>query len=259
MKKILIFIMFLPLLCKAQQYNRDSLEQIVEKNMQLDSIKSSDEYLNQLYPAIMKSTTNALFRERLMADATIDILSMNSSEDPKPFVEKYLANSQTDSLRYKVNTCYAKFLKKYGPILPGKTAPDFSFTDSNGKTLHVSDLRGKTLLIDIWGTWCAPCIAEMPYIEKLQQRYASNNKIHIMSIACDKKIEKWKSFLTAHKTSWHQYIITPEGDKILDDIYHVYGIPRFIIIDKEGKIVSSDTLRPSEDEFDKYFNDITNK
>jgi thiol-disulfide isomerase/thioredoxin len=259
MKKIVLLLLLLPLLCQAQQYNRDSLEQIVEKHILPDSVKDYNGYINQLYPAIIKATMNEQFRERLRADATIEIINMSTGEDPKPFVDKYFANSHTDSLKMKVTACYRNFLNEYGAILPGKVAPNFSFVDNIGKEYRVSDFLGKTLLIDIWGTWCAPCIAEIPYLEKLQQHYSNNNDVLIISIACDKKVEKWKSFLSSHKTSWHQYIISQEGDTILDNIYHVNGIPRFIIIDKYGKIVTSDAPRPSEDDFNKYFSNAIKK
>jgi thiol-disulfide isomerase/thioredoxin len=259
MKKILFLLLILPSISKAQQYNRDSLEQIVEKYISADSIKDYNEYINQLYPAIIKATENEDFRERLRADATIDFINSSLSEDPKPFVDKYFANSHTDSLKTKVTLYYEKFLSEYGAILSGKAAPDFSFFDRNGKVAKVSDFKGKTLLIDLWGTWCAPCIAEIPYLEKLQQQYSNNKDVLIISIACDKKVEKWESFLNTHRTSWKQYIISKEGDTILDDIYHVNGIPRFIIIDKYGKLVTSDGPRPSEKDFNMYFKNAINK
>ena len=83
----------------------------------------------------------------------------------------------------------------------------------------------------------------------------------IMSIACDKESarSKWKAFLKKHKEmNWAQYLITPEGDKILNDVYHVQGIPRFIIIDKQGCFIDADSMRPSFEEFNDYFDKIVN-
>ena len=79
-----------------------------------------------------------------------------------------------------------------------------------------------------------------------------------MSVACDKKRERWSAYLKKHPTSWHQYLITLEGDKILNDIYHVIGIPRFIIIGKDGRIITPDAMRPSDKDFNDYFDKIVN-
>lgn len=79
-----------------------------------------------------------------------------------------------------------------------------------------------------------------------------------MSIACDKKAEKWKTYLASHPTTWHQYLITGEGNQTLDKAYFCEGIPRFIIIDKQGNIVAANAMRPSEKDFREYFRKIVN-
>ena len=59
--------------------------------------------------------------------------------------------------------------------------------------------------------------------------------------------------------TWSQYRVTIEGDKILDDVYHVDGIPRFMLIDKNGNIISADTIRPSWKEFEPWLKEQLNK
>lgn len=59
-------------------------------------------------------------------------------------------------------------IKKYGHLFPGRPAPNLTFTDTDGKALSLQSFKGQLLLVDIWGTWCAPCIEEMPYLAKLQ-------------------------------------------------------------------------------------------
>ena len=260
MKKILFALMMIaPVCCMAQTYNRDSLEALVAQNIKVDSTGTIDYYLKQMFPVTDSLIKDEGIRERLKADLMLNLIDMTCAENIQPYIDKYLVCSHTDSLQAKVKARFAKFMDEYGAIQPGRMAPDISFTNLNGKTMHLSDLRGKVVLVDVWGTWCAPCREEMPYIEKLQQRYAKDQNVHIMSIACDKKVATWKNFLTAHKTSWHQYLVTPEGDKVLDKVYHVIGIPRFMVIGKDGHIVSADTLRPSEPTFNKFFDDIVNK
>lgn len=182
--------------------------------------------------------------------------------DMSDYVAPYMKRITVDSLRQKVEAALEKHKKDYGPIFPGQPAPDFTFTNAKGKVFHLSDLRGKLLFIDIWGTWCAPCIEEIPNIAKLQEKYAKDKRVHIMSIACDKESArpKWLAFLKSHKEmNWAQYQVTTEGNKILDDVYHVFGIPRFMIIGPDGIIIDADAERPSFPSFNDYFDNIVNK
>lgn len=144
-------------------------------------------------------------------------------------------------------------------FFPGAQLPNLTFTDTDGKALSLQSFKGQLLLVDIWGTWCAPCIEEMPYLAKLQDEYAARKDVRIMSIACDKKAERWKAYLAKHPTSWHQYLVTDAGNKMLDEVYFCEGIPRFIIIGRDGNIISADALRPSEKSFSEYFRKIVNQ
>lgn len=112
------------------------------------------------------------------------------------------------------------------------------------------------VFLDVWGTWCAPCKQEMPYIAKLYEKYKDDKRVAIISVACDKKFDVWKNYLQKHPEPWAQYVVTPEGDKVLDDVYHVYGIPRFMLIGRDGRIIDADSARPSfGDSFDKQFSE----
>ena len=159
----------------------------------------------------------------------------------------------------RVKCHYDAMIKKYGHLFPGRPAPNLTFTDTDGKSLSLQSFKGQLLLVDIWGTWCAPCIEEMPYLAKLQEEYAARKDVRIMSIACDKKTERWKAYLAKHPTSWHQYLVTDAGNKMLDKVYFCEGIPRFIIIGRDGNIISADAMRPSEKSFPEYFRKIVNQ
>ena len=239
-------------------YDKEALMDFVFSKLPQDTTLNSSNYFQLMMQTVDKHVPQLLWREQLKCSFAVDMMQMISSEDPQPYLQQYLAASSIDSLQQKVKDAYRRSVENNGRTYPGKQAPEFTFTDTNGKRLSLKSLRGKTLLIDIWGTWCAPCIEEMPFIDKLQQRYAGRNDVHIMSVACDKKREKWTAFLQKHPTSWHQYLITPEGDKVLNDIYHVMGIPRFIIIGKDGRIVNPDAIRPSDNDFNAYFDQIVN-
>ena len=252
---------YLEELLDPKPYNKDALLEKVYQRMKMDTIKTADQYYKMIYPMIDMTVFNREYAERLKADVMLSLMDMMMTDDPKPYLDNYLNNCGADSLRKKVLSRYDEYLKTNSHLFKVQPAPDFTFTDKKGKLIRLSDLKGKLLFIDVWGTWCAPCIEEIPFIAKLQEKYRNNPNVMIMSIACDKESarSKWKAFLKKHKEmNWAQYLITPEGDKILNDVYHVQGIPRFIIIDKQGCFIDADSMRPSFEDFNDYFDKIVN-
>ena len=253
---------YLEELLDPKPYNKDALLEKVYQRMKMDTIKTADQYYKMINPMIDMTVFNREYAERLKADVMLSLMDMMMTDDPKPYLDNYLNNCGADSLRKKVLSRYDEFLKTNSHLFKGQPAPDFTFTDKKGKLIRLSDLKGKLLFIDVWGTWCAPCIEEIPFIAKLQEKYRNNPNVMIMSIACDKESArpKWLAFLKKHKEmNWAQYQVTTEGNKILDDVYHVMGIPRFMIIDKDGIIIDADAPRPSFDTFNAFFDNIVNK
>lgn len=242
----------------SDHYNQDSLEEVVAAAMPQMEYKDEMSMLKAYFKAIDQKVTPKEWADRVKADAIASIFDCFCTSDMKEVYSFFLDNCQVDSLREKVKSHYEAMTNKYGHLFPGKPAPNLTFTDKNGKQLSLQSFKGQVLLVDIWGTWCAPCIAEMPYLAALQKEYGSRKDVRIMSIACDKKAEKWKTYLASHPTTWHQYLITGEGNQTLDKAYFCEGIPRFIIIDKQGNIVAADAMRPSEKDFREYFRKIVN-
>lgn len=239
-----------------QTYQRDSVEQYVFAQLP-DTVESPLNETRLVFSAVDKYLPEA-WREQARADIAEDLIGEMEAEDPKPIFDLYLSLSHTDSLQARVRKTYQEVYEANRRLYPGNVAPDFSFTDTKGATHRLSELLGKLLLVDIWGTWCVPCIEEIPYLKQLHEKYGKRTDVRIMSIACDKQAARWKTFLSKHDMPWHQYLITPAGDKVLDNVYHVVGIPRFIVVGRDGKIISADSMRPSEKEFGKWFDGLVN-
>lgn len=186
-----------------------------------------------------------------VADVYIDMyLGDGADADLESTFEAY---KQTTSNQDKVKQLTPQYesLKK---LLPGKVAPDFDLSDTAGKTVRFSEVigKGKIVYLDIWATWCGPCCAEIPYMEKLAEHYKGHSKIEIMSISIDENLKKWKKKLDADKPIWRQFV-TPEGFKsTLCKEFHINGIPRFMLFDKDGKILNLNAPRPSDKEIISY-------
>lgn len=130
----------------------------------------------------------------------------------------------------------------------GKQAPDFEMTDETGKKVKLSDLRGKLLYIDVWATWCAPCKAEIPNMKTLSAHYKDDPSVLLVSISIDQDEDRWKKTIsgTEKESNWNHYHVEGVLESEFCKRYSIAGIPRFLIIDRNGKIVSLDAPRPGE-------------
>ena len=127
----------------------------------------------------------------------------------------------------------------------GVMSPDFSMEDVNGKTYTLSDFKGKVLYIDLWATWCMPCRQEIPYFKKLAEDFQGSNIVFV-GMSVDKETDKlkWQNFVKDNGMTGVQLFA---GDKnAFINAFQVNAIPRFLLIDKEGRIVDANMTRPSD-------------
>ncbi|MFZ1703011.1 MAG: TlpA disulfide reductase family protein [Saprospiraceae bacterium] len=131
------------------------------------------------------------------------------------------------------------------PLKPGNVAPFFQGVDKNGKNFTSQSLQGKVLYIDVWATWCGPCIGELPHLENLQEKFKSNSNITFVSISIDQNKEPWRKMLVDKNMKGLQLYSEGAWNSEIISNYKINGIPRFIIIDKDGNLVDANALRPS--------------
>ena len=163
-----------------------------------------------------------------------------------------LACYKTVSTNREAHAAADKVYEYYKELVPGSQALDFTMTDKKGKTFRLSDFRGKAVYIDVWATWCGPCCAEIPHMEKLAAHYAKDKRIELISISLDEDKAKWEKKLAEDKPEWKQYICLDAFDSQLCKNYDINGIPRFFFFDKDGKVISLEAPRPSEEGIIEY-------
>lgn len=134
---------------------------------------------------------------------------------------------------------------------PGRTSPDFEGKDTEGKTYSLKDFKGKYLYIDLWATWCGPCKKEIPYMKELEKKFEGKN-ITFLGLSTDKDQAAWEEMVKSGKLSGTQLLIVG-GTEFMRD-YDVDGIPRFILLDPDGKIVNANMLRPSSSDIENTLN-----
>jgi thiol-disulfide isomerase/thioredoxin len=132
-------------------------------------------------------------------------------------------------------------LLKFGK---GDMAADFTAVDLNGNKVSLSSLKGKVIYVDLWATWCGPCLAEMPHYDSLKIKYKDNPNIVFVSLSIDDGIEPWKNNVMKRNADGYQWLINRNS---LND-YNIVGIPRTLLIDRNFKIVNMDAPMPSAKE-----------
>ncbi|MCH3995379.1 MAG: TlpA family protein disulfide reductase [Prevotella sp.] len=172
------------------------------------------------------------------------------------FKEKYGRYLFTDGQKKRMD----KLVNKLMDHSVGQDAINFKFQDKNGKFIALSDFKGHAVYIDVWATWCVPCNREIPYLQSLEEQYKNDNRIVFIGVSVDseKDKRKWKDFIVAKKMHGIQLFAGDNSNSILNP-YKIKGIPRFIMVDQKGKLVTVDAPRPSSPEIIPLINATINK
>jgi len=115
----------------------------------------------------------------------------------------------------------------------GDTAPSFSITADNGRTITRSDFGGKLLVLNFWASWCAPCIDEVPSLNQFQNELASQGVV-VLGISRDKDPKAYKQFLQRYNVS---FLTAREPDNKISAEYGTFKIPETYLINRDGKVV----------------------
>ncbi|MEL4456965.1 TlpA disulfide reductase family protein [Lutimonas vermicola] len=213
----------------------------LDELMALDSVAREEKFMS------IKDELTSFYN----SDQSIDTSVVNSSlKSIDPMLNSY---------RRYINADLA--MKRDLP--KGTPSPLFiDYENITGEKTSLSDLKGKYVYIDVWATWCGPCKAEIPSLKKIEKQYHGKNIAFVsMSIDDDrshggsweKANEDWKK-MVAEKELGGIQIFAPKGWKseFVQD-YRINGIPRFILVDPEGNIVSASAPRPSSEALIKLF------
>lgn len=137
-------------------------------------------------------------------------------------------------------TAFTENTSSYAPII-GSKAPEIELTNPQGKTIKLSSLKGKVVLVDFWASWCGPCRKENPSVVEVYKKYRKtkfkNAKgFEVFSVSLDKGETEWKAAIEKDGLIWKNHVLDKEN--IAGKAYGVAFIPNAFLVDGEGKIVA---------------------
>jgi thiol-disulfide isomerase/thioredoxin len=165
-------------------------------------------------------------------------------------LERGVTNDQLEEIKKSIdsltlipykNALYDKIEIK-SEFKSGSVATDFTAEDMNGKLVNLSSLKGKTIYVDLWATWCGPCMAEMPHLKTLKEEFKKDKNIAIVSLSIDNTNDPWLKYLKSNYSEGFQWRI----NRLKLEAYSIVSVPRYLIIDKQFNVHSLNAPPPSD-------------
>ena len=128
-----------------------------------------------------------------------------------------------------------------------KAAPAFSLKDGDGRTVSLSDFKGKVVLLNFWATWCGPCKIEIPWFVEFEQKYKDRG-FAVIGVAMDD--EGWEVVKPYVAKSKINYRILKGTDEVASSYGGVDSLPTTLVIDQDGRIVSTHVGLVSKSEYE---------
>ena len=197
---------------------------------------------------------SADIREQIASMLIREIKEENENIDDD--YDKIMTLLASDRMKEKLTLRYKSAIS----TTSGTASVDFNYENFDGGSISLQELRGKLLYIDVWATWCGPCIKEMPALKELVKEYAKKD-IEFVSISIDGKndYDKWKKMVPEKNVGGIQLYDAEGLDSDFMKAFSVSLIPRFMMIDSEGKIITAKAPRPSSKDVRKFIDSHLDK
>lgn len=200
------------------------------------------EYLEQHFktPVILEDITHTL---------TLRYIESTEGRPLGEIQSYYDRNVKNETYRQEIaraQKVWARFSKGTDVMSSG-----YKYQHINGDMVSLDDLKGKYVYIDVWATWCGPCKAEIPHLKALEKKFEGKN-IYFVSISVDANKAAWIKMVQEDQLGGVQ-LHGGSKAQIMKD-YMIKGIPRFILLDMDGKVIEKDMTRPSDPSTEKTLN-----
>lgn len=196
---------------------------------------------------IMQHLSEGDIRSYLLEEIVVDYIMTYGVDDANDLIALIGDDFLEKTVRLK------RVYEEWGRLRQGAVIPDFVFTDRDGNSVSFERFKGKYVFIDCWASWCSPCRAEIPYLRKLEEMF-ENKDVVFVGISTDNNRDKWLEALESLDLHGEQWL--EENGTVFSNFFKVTSIPRFILLNPEGRIERCVMTRPSDPETLDILNDL---
>jgi peroxiredoxin len=156
------------------------------------------------------------------------------------FEEKYAGQPAAETFRNQYAQIESAYFEYASSVNGTISAPEIALPNPDGKTMKLSDLKGKIVLVDFWASWCGPCRQESPNVLKMYRKFKSKG-FTVFSVSLDDDANKWKEAIQKDHLEWPNHVSDLKGWKSpLVGRYGFDGIPFTVLLNRDGKIIGKD-------------------
>jgi thiol-disulfide isomerase/thioredoxin len=196
---------------------------------------------NALRSQIIDANWNGYLRDFLYANRIYTLLDAASDNSAGELYSRVKPSMTTASLVKLLDDVFAE----HAALAAGKPAPAFTATDLEGNALQLSTYKGKVVYLDIWATWCGPCLREIPAMETLIGDMDGQDVV-FLAISVDENEAAWRKMLKDKAMKGIHGIAPGNFESSVAKAFQVKGIPRYVLIDQDGNIANANAPRPGE-------------